>query len=281
MDDRIFDREHLTLREFADFVGLPESTLRYYDRERVFHPNTAATGTRGQGRRYGSTQITSINMIHVLTEIGVPLGTIRELAETRTPEKSLKLLRKAKNEVDDKIGFYSDVNLLIDVYLGLLHDGICATEDEIAVTKMSAIQIVMGDVNDYTDTVGFVREFTRFCRALREPRLNTCFPIGGYWESMDAFMDRPSQPERFFSLDPNGREQKTAGRYLVGYTRGYYGQTNGLPERMRAYAEKKGAAFAGPVYNLYLFDELSIVDPQRYLMQSCVAVKEADRPYRR
>jgi hypothetical protein len=45
------------------------------------------------------------------------------------------------------------------------------------------------------------------------------FPVGGYFEDMDAFMKKPSQPTRFFSIAPKGTDLKPAGLYLIGYTR--------------------------------------------------------------
>jgi len=76
--------------------------------------------------------------------------------------------------------------------------------------------------------------------------------------------------------------------FLTGYTRGYYGQTNDLPKRMASFAKKKsfakknGLMFNGPVYNLYLFDEMSITDPEQYLLQVTASVKEMRRvPSRR
>ena len=87
-------------------------------------------------------------------------------------------------------------------------------------------------------------------------------------------MKAPSQPSRFFSLDPKGHECKPAGLYLVGYTRGYYGETNDLSEKMKAYADEHELEFNGPVYNLYLFDEISISDPQNYLLQVSASVTD-------
>jgi len=120
----------------------------------------------------------------------------------------------------------------------------------------------------------FYREFNRFCHSLKEPRLNLAYPIGGFFESMGAFLDHPPKPTRFFSLDPNGRDVKAAGLYLVGYTRGYYGETNDLPERMAAYAEENGITFTGSVYNIYLFNEVSVNDPKQYLLQTSAEVSK-------
>jgi hypothetical protein len=46
---------------------------------------------------------------------------------------------------------------------------------------------------------------------------------------------------------------------------------------MAVFAKKKGLTFAGPVYNTYLFDEISIADPERYLLQVSASVSEARR----
>ncbi len=115
-----------------------------------------------------------------------------------------------------------------------------------------------------------------------EPKLNLSYPIGGYWDGAAEFFREPSQPARFFSLDPKGHERKSAGLYLVGYTRGFYGQMGDLPERLAAYAKKNSLIWNGPVYVIYLFDELSVTDPEQYLLRVSISVKETKRvPSRR
>jgi len=277
MDFKIYDKDYLTIKEFSEFSGISVSTLQKYDRMGVLHPSMRGSGNQNGYRYYAPTQVTSAKMIRVLAEMDVPLETIKELMEDRTPEKLLKLLRKNKNIAVTGMRFYSEVHSVIDTFVGLLHDGISATESEIALVEMPTMQIILGGENNYTGTVGFMREYTRFCSSKHEPKLNTSFPIGGYWDSMEAFLFEPSRPSRFFSLDPKGHDQKAAGVYLVGYTRGYYGETNGLPEKIAAYAEANGLEFSGPLYNLYLLDEISITDPSQYLLQVSVLVTETGR----
>ena len=163
---------------------------------------------------------------------------------------------------------------VISTFNELLYEAVSASETEITVLEMSEKQIILGDITDFTGTTDFYSEFLRFCRGQYEPNLNLSYPVGGYWESMTTFLDEPSRPTRFFSLDPKGYEQKAAGLYLVGYTRGYYGQTNNLPKQMAAYAKKHGLAFNGPVYNIYLADEISVIDPNQYLLQVSASVRE-------
>jgi glutamyl/glutaminyl-tRNA synthetase len=88
-----------------------------------------------------------------------------------------------------------------------------------------------------------------------------------------GFEKKPHQPTRFFSLDVNGKEVISSGKYMIGYTRGDYGQTNDLPERMREHAKKHNLTIFGPVYNIYLIDEISESDPNNYLLEVSVAVR--------
>jgi len=282
MGKEIYDKEFLSIKEFAGFSGIAVSALRYYDKMGIFRPARHGIDLKNTYRYYSPTQITTVKMIRVFREIGVPVKTIKEMAENRTPEKLIKLLSSNKNKIADEINFLQEVHSVISTYIDLIYEGIAATETEITLSKMPEKRISLGNRCDYSGTVGFMREFTRFCSGQHEPKINTSYPIGGYWTSMDAFLDEPALPMRFFSLDPKGHDKTEAGFYLTGYTRGYYGHVNDLPERMAAFAKKNGLVFAGPVYNTYLFDDISVVEPERYLLQASALVEKTRHiPFRR
>ena len=278
MKSENFDKEFLSIKEFAGFVGMTVAALRHYDNIGVFSPAKHGVEYENNYRYYSPAQITTVKMIRVLTEIGVPLKEIKELAKNRTPEKMIKLLSKNMDKVADEMRFLQEVLSVIGIYTDLLYEGMSATETDITVSVMPEKQIIMGDENDFNETTGFIR----FSNETHDPKLNMSYPVGGYWPSMEAFLNEPSRPLRFFSLDPKGHEKRTEGLYLIGYTRGYYGQTNDLPERMAAFVKKNDLIFSGPVYNTYLFDDISIIDPDQYLLQAAASVMETRRvPSRR
>jgi DNA-binding transcriptional MerR regulator len=217
-------------------------------------------------------------MLRVLTDIGIPLKQIKELAEMRTPDKMIKLLCENRELVASEIRYLQELHSVINTFTDLLGEAMCATEAEISVAEMPEKRIILGEANDFCNETGFMGEFTRFCDSTLSPKLNLSFPIGGYWDSMDSFLKDPSKPMRFFSIDPKGNESKPAGQYLVGYTRGYYGETNGLPERMAEYASENKLDLSSPVYNIYLSDEISETNPQNYLLQVSTAVSGICRP---
>ena len=277
MDKKDLNSDFLTIKEFANLVGITVSSLQHYDRKGIFCPAKRGKKFKNNYRYYSPLQITIVKMIRVLREIGVPLDAIKNLMNDRSPEIMVKLLTKNRDMVANEILFLKDVHYVINTFTGLLNEGMAATETEINVIEMPGKKIILGEKNDFHGESGFMREFLRFCKGSFKPKLNLSYPVGGYWENMEKFLGEPSRPMRFFSTDPKGHEQKAAGLYLVGYTRGYYGQTNDLPDRMTAFAKKSGLVFTGAVYNLYLFDEISIADPNQYLLQASASVMETRR----
>ena len=283
MDSTTYNKEYLSIKEFSELAGMTVDALRLYDKKGILKPAMHGEEFKNSYRYYyAPTQVVSAKMTRVLAEIGVPLSVIKELTENRTPEKLIKLLTKQHGIVADELRFLSESLSVIGTFLNLMVEGVSATENELIAKELPERRLILGGTNEFADTNGFYREFVHFCIAPHEQKLNLSYPIGGYFDSMDEFMHTPSQPTRFFSLDPKGSDKRAAGLYLIGYTRGYYGTTNGLPKRMADDAKKDGLVFTGPVYNTYLFDEMSIADTGQYLLQVAASVKETRRsPSRR
>jgi len=267
------NKEYLTIKKFASHVGMTIAALRHYEKTGIFLPAKHGEVFGNNYRYYAPFQIITAKMVRVLTEIGVPLKEIKELSNNRTPEKIYKLLYRNRDKVADEIMFLREIHSVINVYLDLIGEGLGITENTITVSETPERQIILGNENNFGDDE-FYGEFLRFQNEYHEPKLNISYPVGGYWPSMAAFLEKPSRPERFFSLDPKGYEQCAGGLYLRGYTRGCYGETNDLPQRMSVYAKKNGLVFTGAVYYVYLFDGICLSDNGQYLLQVSAAVSE-------
>ncbi len=267
----------LTIKDFSELVGITVKSLRNYDKKGIFHPAKHGVEHENNYRYYSAPQIITAKLIRVLTEIGVPLETIKSLAQTRTPEKVLKILCQNRKKMDDEIRFYQDASSVVDAFIGLIQEGMSITENEITLNEMPERRIILGDKNHFAYPGVFIDEFIRFYKSAHEPYLNMSFPVGAYWPDIKSFLDAPVSPARFYSLDPKGNERIKSGLYLNAYTRGYYGCINDLPERMETYAKKNGLRFSGEIYGIYLFDEISIIDQEQYLMKVSAAVTETQR----
>jgi DNA-binding transcriptional MerR regulator len=263
------ENQLLSISKFSSFTGINRSTLIYYDDIGLFSPMS-----RGENnyRYYSPKQIITVNFINVLRDMGVPVKEIRELVRNRTPDNIGDLMIRQDQEIKKKIRWLRESQKIIRTLRRLLNIGIVADEDAITVCEMEELPIIIGQENDFGDGHAFYEGFIAFCRWAKARKLNLNYPIGGYFDDMQVFLKLPSRPNRFFFVNPDGDEHRPAGRYLTGYTRGYYGQTNDLPERMDAYARAHSLTTEGPVYNIYLLDEISVSDPDYYLLQVTVRV---------
>ena len=269
------ENDLLSIKEFSEYTGIKQSTLRYYDEIGLFSP--VARGENDY-RYYAPRQIVTVNLINVLSGLNVPLKQISDMERNRTPERILSLLTQQENRLDADLRRLQHSYSVIHTLRAMIQSGLSADENKIAVFFMEEIPITMGPLNTYEQDESFYEVFLRFCAYARGMRVNLSYPIGEYYKDMDAFQQAPSQPAHFFSVDPEGSSLKNAGRCLVGYTRCYYGQTGGLPERMTAYAKTHSLVFNGPVYSLHLHDEISVRDPEQYLLQISAPVSELIHP---
>ena len=262
----------LSIKEFAEFTGLHESTLRYYDKIGLLSPEL-----RGENRYryYSPMQTITIDFIKVLIKVGVPLSTIKEMNKNRTPQSVLTLLMRQENKLDAQLHELQTAYAIIHTYRNTIQAGMNAPEHEIAARTLDESHLTLGPLNDFGGADSFYKPFMRFCNTAQEHKINLHFPIGGYYEDIQVFLDTPSQPTRFFSLDPRGHDTRNAGQYLIAHNRGYYGEFGDLPQKLLTHAQTHALSFRGPLYIIYLLDEISMADHTRFLSQIMVGVSPA------
>ncbi|MDR3317874.1 MAG: MerR family transcriptional regulator [Clostridiales bacterium] len=277
MKDKKQQKRLMPINEFAKFSGVETSVLRYYDDIGLFCPSG-----RGENnyRYYTPEQIIPLNMIQVLRDLDMPLKKIAALSKDRTPELLLTAMQEQTMLLDAKMRRLQNSYSILHMMTNNMLEGIFADETAILEEDLEDRPMILGAVNDFKDDPDFYNTFVDFCNQLKEMRASLSFPIGGYFKSMEAFLDAPSQPTRFFSTDVTGTDKRAAGRYLTGYTRGYYGDMNDLPERLSKYAEENRLVL-GAAYVLYFYDKTSVKEPDRYLANITVEIKSGGRQGKR
>ena len=263
------EHDLLSIKDFSTLTGIRQSTLRHYDEVKLFQP--IKRGENGY-RYYSPTQAIAINFIQVMGSLGIPLKQISEIQKSRTPERMLDLLHKQAFQLNQELLRLHQAYMLMHTYREIIQAGLAADEDAIGRMQMEEMPIELGKVNDFSSGF-FYDSFFDYIRNVEHHNLDAACPVGGYYQDFNAFHTAPGQPNRYFSLTASGTNRKDAGEYLVGYTRGYYGQLGDLPVRMQKYAEENCLLFCGPVYELYLHDEVSIAEPTQYLIQACAQVR--------
>jgi effector-binding domain-containing protein len=184
----------------------------------------------------------------------------------------LKLLEEQEAAIASEVERLQALYAIIHTISNLISTGLGADKDKITVENMDAMPITLGRTNNF-EGESFFSAFTEFCVNAPLSGINLSYPVGGFFENMQVFSEAPSQPQQFFSVDPNGRDIKAKDLYLIAYTKGYYGKTNDVANRILKFADENNLEFCGPVYNIYLFDEVSVQNFSDYLLQVSVAVR--------
>jgi DNA-binding transcriptional MerR regulator len=259
---------------FSEYTGIPQSTLRFYDKHGVLTP---AFRSDGNARRYSPFQIILAKAVRVLSQMKVPLETITSHFSERTPESMLNLMSAQTFSIMREIERLSTAQAVLTTYFNLIQSGLSADTETIAVADMDEMRFSLGAPNSVTGDPSFYSSFVRFCSGAEDYGINLNFPVGGYSTSFKDFRSSTVVPEYFASITPFGNRIRPAGKYIVGYVRGYYGNVGDVTRRMLAFAAANGFATDGPVYQIYLQDELSQRDPTQYLLRITTPAKRLSR----
>jgi DNA-binding transcriptional MerR regulator len=264
------DNQFLSVTEFAKLSGVKASTLRYFDDLGLFEP---AYRKESGYRYYSLQQLITINAIFAMRDINVPVKKMTEVVNNRTPEKVFDFITEKEEELENEIAVLNRSINIVKVLKRLLNRGLHVDESKIGVEYLSLLPITIGPVNDFSDSGGsFYKPFLEYINYARERNINLTYPIGGLFADVECLTANPNQPTNFFSVDPNGIARRDAGLFLTGFSRGYYGSIQDLPERMLDYAKKNNLTLGGPIYNSFLFDEISVPDPDNYLCEIDIPV---------
>ncbi|MCL1905864.1 MAG: MerR family transcriptional regulator [Clostridiales bacterium] len=266
-------KDLLSIHEFAKVSGIETTTLRYWDEMGLFSP--IKRSNENKYRYYSPVQLLALNFVTTLSDLEIPLKTIAELRDERDPVNFLKLLEKQERQMDMEMQQLRMRYSIIHARQELIRYGIRVDETQISVLYREDKALILWPRNEYQEGETFINSLASYVSRSDELRINLDFPVGGYWDSLETFEDAPSQPDYFFTIDPVGTHIRKSGDYLIGFTRGYYGDMGDLPMRMKAYTDENRLKVSGPVYVMYLHDEICTLEPDKFLAQACIAVSSA------
>ena len=265
----------LSIQEFSKISNIESSTLRYWDEIELFSPLTR--NPENNYRHYSTAQLLALNFVTTLSTLDIPLKTIAELRDERDPEGFLEILEKLEKRMDMEMRDLRQRYSIIHARRELIQMGMRIDESEISIKRLEERSITIWPRNEYKEGDTFLEPLSTHINHTGEQHINLSFPVGGLHDNMESFIKAPGRPDNFISFDPIGVNTRKAGDYLVGYARGYYGELGDLPERMFKHANENNITITGPVYTMYLHEEISTADPSQYLAKCSVAVGKKRR----
>ena len=262
----------LSIKYFSDLTGIKQSTLRYYDDLGLFSPTFR--GENGY-RYYSPQQICTINSINLLHQLDMPIRQITHIQSERSPELMFEVLDEKESALEAEFIKIERAYNVVRTLKKLIQQGLAADEDVIETKYLDEMPLVIGPTNDFGGSEYFYDAFIDFCSEAKQYRIDLRLPVGGLFEDFKYFSAYSNRPTHFISIDPKGLDKRPAGKYLSAYQRGHYGDTGNLVERIQEFINNNDLVTIGPVYNIFLFDELSIDDPDNYLVNATVRVEQA------
>jgi DNA-binding transcriptional MerR regulator len=266
-------KNFISIGELARLSRVTRATLIHYDKIGVLKPVYIAENNY---RYYSIMQIGWVNLIRTMQVIGMSLKDIISVTERRTPEIILKLFSEQISHINNTIAEQLEARKLLRTLQATIENSLAIDENIIELIWEKAQPIFLGPQNDYsngrTDWDAFP-DFYHYCEK-KAPHINLNYSVWGMFSGERIKKGDWKYPDRYYLNFPDGEDKKPEGWYVVGYTRGYYGQTGGLYPKMLEYISENNLEICGPAYETYPLNEIAVQDANNYLIRISIAVKE-------
>ncbi|MDR0347304.1 MAG: MerR family transcriptional regulator [Coriobacteriales bacterium] len=268
-DDEAVPR--LTISQMARLSRVSRDTLLYYDRIGLLAPEHR--GANGY-RYYSGRELLKVNVIRVFQSLGMSLKEIGALLEKRTPQAVLNSLMGRMTAIKEEQERLEQVRQLLEGYHSLIEYALDLDEGSISLRWLEEKAILVGPQNDYAEgrtlQDNIFDSYHYFQERVSPLELN--YPVWSFYEKTSVEHRRWRLPDHFYLAFPQAPDKRKAGWYVVGCTRGRYGGSPRLFERLLAFIKKEGLKITGRSYVEYLLNEIAIPDPNEYLIQVSIEV---------
>jgi len=266
-------REIFSVADFAECARTTRDTLLHYDKIGLLAPKARGKNTY---RLYSSGQLAVMNFIRTCQALGMTLAEIRSIQASRTSERMDELLEQQLKRIDKKIEEWARARKLVTTLQKIIRSALHADEGAITVQFAPAEAIVLGEPNDYSGGGSDYDALFAFYRACKQkyPDLDMNYPVWALFSEERIKRRDWIWPDRYYFYNPEGHDIKPAALYAIGYTRGGYGQSGELYDRLLAYIDANGFEICGPAYEEYPLNEFCTREDREYLMRVMITVRK-------
>lgn len=259
-----------TISEFARLSGIRRANLIFYDRSGVLKPERIE---RNGYRYYGARQLGTAYLLMTLKEFGMPLKAIQAITRERTPERILAVFKERKAGIHREIERLRQNLLMMRAYERHIGEAGEVDENRLEIRTLPAEPVFPGPVNKASRDEAVSEHLVEFYEYCDAKGVSFGFPLGREVSLASLRRREWFRTRRFYFRMPQGARKKPAGLYAVGYARGDYYSAGHLYERLIGFIADNRLEIAGGAYEEYLLDEISMVDPDDYLMRLAIRVR--------
>ena len=267
------DKKFFSITEFAQYARITRDTLLFYDKIGLLLPISRGANNY---RQYSSGQLGVVNVIRTLQELGMSLAEIKIQKDLRTPERTKEALVNQIGPIEEKIENWIRARKLLLVFTETIDAVLDIDESEMSIRQMPHAAVILGALNDYSGGRTDYDALIDFYKDLKNkiPDLDLNYPAWGMYSEERLKRQDWRWPDRYYFNNPEGFDKIPAAEYAVGYARGGYGKNDNLFRRLLAFIGENGYETAGPAYEEYPLNEISVSDENNYLMRVMITVRK-------
>ena len=262
-----------SISDFAKYSRTTRDTLLHYDKIGLLSPSS-----RGENsyRYYSCYQLTTVNVIRTLQQLGMSLEEINGMMCRRTPEVVDELFTQQVKKIDRKIDEWIRARKLLFTIKKTMNSAMNIDEDAISIQFVPAEAIILGDLNDYSCGRSFFDALLSFYQDMSKkyPGIDLNYYVWGCYTAERIKNGDWHYADRFYFYNPEGQDKRPAALYAIGYTRGKYGEIDSLYKRVIEHIDKNGFEICGNAYEEYPLNETCITDNDNYLIKVMITVRE-------
>lgn len=270
--------EHLLkISEFSLLAGINRKNLIFYDEIGLLSPERVMDNGY---RFYSHRQLETVSVIISLQEVGMPLREIKQYLDERTPASLIELFFAQRKNMENKIRRLERSEAMIDTRLGITRRALEIDPTAIELRVCAEEQLFAGDEIHCGGTEAELdNAATEFYTLCDREKITYGYPFGTMILRQNLIAGNWRLPSRFFFKMPaeDGARpmlSKPAGSYLIGYECTSCKESQEVYARLFAFAKKQKLAIVGNSYEEYLLDEITVKNPEDYLLQVSIQVQK-------
>ncbi|MGG0821501.1 MerR family transcriptional regulator [Paenibacillus turicensis] len=264
----------LSISAFSKMVEIPRKTLIYYDQIGLFKPAWVADNGY---RYYHRSQLDTIGVISIFKELGMSLDEIQAHLGKRTPASTLELLHKQEKLIQLQIAKLERAQQMISKRAGNIEHSLKVNINEMNIIWQNKTPILLSIRMD-TNKQQFPEELWKdFQFRLHKENAPIGYPNGVIIPQESLLKkdgDKISYTYCYMETHFHKQAYMPKGYYLVSYSRADYGDTDKIFPQIFDHIEKNNYVIIGDAYEEYLLDEISIQNPNEYLVKVMVHIED-------
>lgn len=264
----------LSISAFSNMVEIPRKTLIYYDQIGLFKPAWVADNGY---RYYHRSQLDTIGVIYIFKELGMSLDEIQAHLGNRTPASTLELLHKQEKLIQLQIAKLERAQQMIVKRAENIEHSLKVDINEMNIIWQNKTPILLSTRMDANKQQFPEELWNDFQLRLQKEKATFGYPNGVIIPQESLLKkdgDQMSYMYCYMKTHFHKQAYMPKGFYLVSYSRADYGDTDKIYPQIFDHIEQNNYVIIGDAYEEYLQDEVSIQNPDEYLVKVMVHIEE-------